>query len=432
MLLRNLIKTCKLGNHLVKIIGVALILTYALFGHSGAFALTDAEKIAQLRAEIEKLQEQEVVYRGTIAQTQAQAATLKNQISGLQNQILQLQIQVQLTGKKIDQTSIELGNVEDSISVTQQKINAEKDTISQLLLFLNREENTNLLSILIKSASISDYFSQAQHALSINSTLLDKVTSLQKAEDELNMQKGELEAKKQDLRSLKSQQDAQKNSLAVVKADKNSLLAVTKGEEAKYQKLLTAAQIQEANFFNQLRELETRVIQGGLYIVHVTASSLPKKGTKLFSWPESGYRLTQGYGCTTYARCGSTRGAYGGSPHNGIDIAAGFSSPIRAIGAGEIIANGRNDGWGNWVAIQHPDQYNLVSIYAHMSALSFLQVGTKVTEGQTIGFEGNTGNARGSHLHLSLYKNFFTYVNEKKNQLYFNYFEGTVNPLDYL
>ncbi len=68
-----------------------------------------------------------------------------------------------------------------------------------------------------------------------------------------------------------------------------------------------------------------------------------------------------------------------------------------------------------------------------MSSLSFLRVGTEVKAGDVIGYEGATGNASGSHLHLSIYKDFFTYISDKKSgQLYFNYFEGTVNPLDYL
>ena len=95
-----------------------------------------------------------------------------------------------------------------------------------------------------------------------------------------------------------------------------------------------------------------------------------------------------------------------------------------------MIANGKNDGWGNWVAIKHPP-YDLVSIYGHLSAFEFLRVGTQVTTGQTIGYEGSTGFSTGSHVHLSLYKEFFTYVKEDKGQLYFNY-DNTINPKDYL
>jgi murein DD-endopeptidase MepM/ murein hydrolase activator NlpD len=221
--------------------------------------------------------------------------------------------------------------------------------------------------------------------------------------------------------------------LAGVKADTNNLLVATKGQEAQYQKLLVQIQQQESDFFNQLQELENKVIKGGLYIVHITATSpLPKKGTNLFTAPETNSRITQGYGCTSYARCGNKRGPYSGSPHNGIDWASGLGTPIKAIGDGEIIADGIGDpGWGNWVAIRHPSRYNLVSLYAHMSSLVFLPVGTQVKAGQIIGFEGATGKVTGSHLHLSLYKDFFTYVNAT-GVLYFNYFEGTINPLDYI
>jgi murein DD-endopeptidase MepM/ murein hydrolase activator NlpD len=109
-------------------------------------------------------------------------------------------------------------------------------------------------------------------------------------------------------------------------------------------------------------------------------------------------------------------------------MSAGYGTPIKAIGDGKIVANGTNSGWGNWVAIQHTN--NMVSVYGHMSSLSFLKVGTQVTTGTVIGYEGNTGNATGSHLHLSLYREFFTYL--KGNDLYFNYFEGSLNPADYL
>ncbi len=407
---------------------------FFVFGNHLASAQTEQEKIDQLKIQIQQLEEQAEQYRGTIAQTQAQANTLKTQIQNLQNQINAINTEIKLTGKKIDKTQIEIVGVQGNISDTQKKIDYQKSTIGQLLLYLAKRDNETLVGILMKSANLSDYFNQEQYAMTVNSSLLSLVDDLKQTQEDLTNQKNDLENKKSNLQTLHQQESAQKTSLSGVQADKNQLLTVTKGQEAQYQKILISIEQQESDFFNQLRELETHIIQGGLYIVHINASSnLPKKEKGLFAWPESGYRITQSYGCTTYARCGRSRGPYGGAPHNGIDIAAGYGQSIKAVADGEIIANGKNDGWGNWVAIRHPDKYNLVSVYAHMSALSFLQVGTQVTAGQTIGYEGNTGKVTGSHLHLSLYSDFFTYVSDKSGgQLYFNYFEGTVNPLNYL
>ena len=416
-------------------IGIFVILASCfLLPASISHADVNQDKINQLRTQIQVLEEQAQQLRGTIAQTQVQGNTLKAQIKNLQNQINAINAEILLTGKKIDKTQVEIVGVEGNIVTTQEKIDYQKSTIGELLLYLAKRDNETLVGVLMKNASLSDYFNQEQYALTVNSSLLNLVEDLNKDHKDLTNQKNDLEDKKKSLQTLKQQENVQKASLAGVQQDKNQLLAVTKGQEAQYQKLLIATEQQESVFFNQLRELETHVIQGGLYIVHVTAdSNLPKKQKGLLSWPESGYRITQGYGCTTYAKCGKSRGPYGGAPHNGIDIAAGYGSPIKAIADGEIIANGKNDGWGNWVAIKHPTKFNLVSIYSHMSALSFLQVGTQVTASQVIGYEGNTGAATGSHLHLSVYKDFFTYVSDKKGgQLYFNYFEGTVNPLNFL
>jgi len=407
---------------------------FFVFGIYFASAETEQEKINRLKIQIQQLEEQAQQYRGTIAQTQAQANTLKTQIQNLQNQINAINTEIKLTGAKINKTQVEIVEVQDDISIAQEKINYQKSTIGQLLLYLAKRDNETLVGVLMKSASLSDYFNQEQYALTVNMNLISLIDDLKQTQKELADQKNQLENKKNDLQALHQQESAQKTSLTGVKADKNQLLAATKGQEAQYQKILTSIEQQESAFFTQLRELETHVIQGGLYIVHVSATGgLPTKQKGLFSWPESEYRITQSYGCTTYARCGRSRGPYGGAPHNGLDIAAGYGQPIKAIAEGEIIANGKNDGWGNWVAIRHPDKYNLVSVYAHMSALSFLQVGTPIKTGQVIGYEGNTGKVTGSHLHLSIYKDFFTYVSDKKGgQLYFNYFEGSLNPLNFL
>lgn len=411
-------------------IAIAVLAGMCAAGFS--YADTNAEKIAQLQQQIQLLEQQKKELQGSIADTDARAKTLNAEIQNLKNQIATLQVKIQLTGKKIDQTAIQITDVKGDIATTEEKIDYQKSSIGGLLQYLHERDNETLVGILMKNPSLSDYFDQEEYALAVNNKLVGLVDGLKKTETELNGQKQNLEVKKTDLESLKQELAAQKNSVTQVQQDKANILKVTKGQEAAYQKMLVDVENKESLFFSQLRELETQIIQGGLYIVHVTASGLPSKQKGLLAWPESEYRITQGYGCTSYARCGRTRGPYAGAPHNGIDMAAGFGSSIRAAAAGQIIANGRNDGWGNWVAIQHPDKYNLVSVYAHMSALSFLQVGTSVTAGQVIGYEGNTGAATGSHLHLSLYKDFFTYVKEKNGQLYFNYFEGSVNPLNYL
>ena len=85
--------------------------------------------------------------------------------------------------------------------------------------------------------------------------------------------------------------------------------------------------------------------------------------------------------------------------HTGIDLLAGFGTPIVAAAGGKVTATGYADYFGMRVAIT--DSYGLVEIYAHMS-LASTTVGQFIQQGQTLGFVGSTGLSIGAHLHLQL------------------------------
>ena len=388
------------------------------------------ERIAQLRQEIERLEQQAEIYRQNIAREQANADSLNREISILQNQINNLKTQINITVKKINNASFEIDNVNGEIYTTQGRIEYQKSGIGELLLDLYRQDRESLLVAVMKNENISDFLNRIQQTVNLGENLLGLVTDLRSTKNAYENHKSTLENKKQELVNLNRQQNSQKLSLGGTQKEKDNLLKITKGQEAQYQKLLEEIELKQSLFFTEMKELETKIIQGGLYILRVKAKSLPKKGTKLFQWPEDDYWITQGYGCTSYARCGRRRAPYGGAIHNGVDMTSGYGSPVKSIGGGEVIANGKNDGWGNWVAIKHPP-YDLVSIYGHLSAFEFVRVGSQVKIGDIIGYEGTTGFSTGSHVHLSIYKEFFTYIKENNGQLYFNY-DNTINPKDYL
>ncbi len=84
--------------------------------------------------------------------------------------------------------------------------------------------------------------------------------------------------------------------------------------------------------------------------------------------------------------------------HKGVDFAAALGTPIRASGDGVIDFAGVQGGYGNFVLIKHWADYS--TAYAHMSRFApGIRRGTKVTQGQVIGYVGSTGWSTGAHLH---------------------------------
>lgn len=91
-------------------------------------------------------------------------------------------------------------------------------------------------------------------------------------------------------------------------------------------------------------------------------------------------------------------------PHRGIDYAAPRNTPILAAGDGRVTTASRNKANGNYVVIQHGEQF--VTKYLHMSKFGKnIKRGAKVRQGQTIGYVGATGWATGPHLHYEFLVN---------------------------
>lgn len=84
--------------------------------------------------------------------------------------------------------------------------------------------------------------------------------------------------------------------------------------------------------------------------------------------------------------------------HKGVDYAAPQGTPVKAAGDGKVIFRGRKGGYGNTVILQHGG--NITTLYAHLSGFAKnAGNGTRVRQGQTIGFVGSTGLATAAHLH---------------------------------
>jgi len=90
--------------------------------------------------------------------------------------------------------------------------------------------------------------------------------------------------------------------------------------------------------------------------------------------------------------------------HKGTDYAAPRGTPIRAAGDGRVVFAGRKGGYGNTVIIKHGQTYQ--TLYAHMNQFRRgVRSGSKVKQGQTIGYVGSSGLATGPHLHYEFHVN---------------------------
>lgn len=99
-------------------------------------------------------------------------------------------------------------------------------------------------------------------------------------------------------------------------------------------------------------------------------------------------------------------------PHQGVDYAAPSGTPVKAVGDGVVTRAGWGKGFGNMVVLKHSG--GLESMYSHLSGFaSGTKQGTRVRQGQVIGYVGATGYATGPHLDFRLKQN-GKYINPSK------------------
>ena len=116
-----------------------------------------------------------------------------------------------------------------------------------------------------------------------------------------------------------------------------------------------------------------------------------------FVCPIQGAKIIQKFGPTSFA----LEPSYGGYLHfhTGVDIIAGYGTPILAAAGGTVTGVGYLGDFGFRVEVT--DSYGFVEIYAHMETGTVI-LGQYVQQGDRVGLVGSTGLSIGAHLHLQL------------------------------
>lgn len=115
----------------------------------------------------------------------------------------------------------------------------------------------------------------------------------------------------------------------------------------------------------------------------------------LLRTPIDGARLSSRFGRRRHPILGYNR------MHRGVDFAASRGTPIYAAGDGRIVRRGRHGAYGRYVRIRHNAEF--ATAYGHMNGYKKgLKVGSRVKQGQVIGYVGSSGRSTGPHLHYEV------------------------------
>lgn len=378
----------------------------------------------------------------TIDEVQNRQEELKQENEDLQAKIdalkedeeAALAYQEELTGKideneqKIDQARATIeemnGKIQElqaRLDLSEEKYQGTIDAFKERLkaLYVSGGSSLGTLEILLDSESLSEFFTR-QELVEVmaqrDQSMLDQLDAYM---EETQGDREELVAAQQEVADSKKAIEAAQDELEVLYEENDLLVASLEGQQAQAQEQIAANEAEDAELQAQLEALiaernrqEEEKRQQALQNQQAQnggsdggeGATQPSGGTGVepvtpglqsgFSpiWPLPGV----GVGSIT----GHFGDMYFNGPHNGLDIGAGYGTPIVAAQAGEVISAQYHWSWGNNVLIWHNETFS--TRYAHMSSIA-VSAGQYVEQGQIIGYVGSTGESFGNHLHFEVY-----------------------------
>ncbi|MFA4999461.1 MAG: peptidoglycan DD-metalloendopeptidase family protein [Parcubacteria group bacterium] len=348
-------------------------------------------KIEAKSKELETLQSQINETQGKLDVISSQSKSLSREIQSTEYTIKNLELNIRGSEVNIDKLSLELQNLGIQLSDTEKMIGEKKSSIAVTIREINQKEKVGILETFLASQSLTDSVTELSDLDKLQASLSDDIVSLRNLSSLLGENIKETDSKKNNLENEQLNLKSRKAIVEDQKSYKETILKETKNQESAYQKQLSDLEKKQESINEEIESLEAALRK------NFNAALAPGRGyLKIPFWGT--HPLTQQYGATDFART-----AYKTGFHNGIDYGMTIGTPILAAADGKVFVIGDNGRYqyGKFIVIKHDN--NFFTLYAHLSRQA-VSVGQSVTQGEIIGYSGNTGYATGPHLHFGVYQ----------------------------
>ncbi|MDD6090295.1 MAG: peptidoglycan DD-metalloendopeptidase family protein [Candidatus Limivicinus sp.] len=367
----------------------------------GAYAVTQAE-IDALKEERDAIRAQRQEKQAIVEQLEADKASVVEQKRAMDERNMYTLQQIQLNSDEIALYDEMIADKEKEL------VEAERLEKEQLDRYRSRvramEENGSLgyLALILKTTSLGELLTAMDdigEIMESDKELEDAYIAARKNTEEVKAEyeeyRADINAKQDVLRAEQAELEKDiEEAINLILDIQNNL----EERQAEYDEIMAAEDAANANIDKLVAELEAQrraeqANNGG----GSSGAGSGANSTGSFIWPVASYvYVSSRFGQRVHPITGEIKN------HTGIDIASNQGTTIYAADGGTITLAAWNGGYGNCVMIDHGNGY--VTLYGHMSSIAVSQ-GQTVSQGDTIGYVGSTGNSTGPHLHFEVLKN---------------------------
>ncbi len=347
------------------------------------------ERLNQTEDKLAEANDKKGVLSQEIAGLSSRISEYEAQVSALRAEERAAELRLAAKQAELDQAEADVVEAYRELKILAARLKRSLDILGDRLVAIYQSGSTDVADLVLTSADYGELIEQSEYLEQIQNQDETIVTRVRDLRDQQQATVLKLKEAKETIESARDSIAAEEQNLAIarqaVESQQGELMAARGQRRATLSKVdERVGQLEDIQADLQAKIQEQIAAASGLSPLPAGPMSAPSAAGLI--WPLDGL-LTSGFGYRW------------GRMHEGIDIAVAEGTPIRAASDGTVILASYNGGYGNYTCIDHGS--GLSTCYAHQSAFGVTS-GQQVSQGQVIGYSGNTGSSTGPHLHFEV------------------------------
>ena len=382
--------------------GIALVLSAVML--LGTLPISaSAASSAEIQKQINALKSQNAEIQKQIDAAQGQYDANYSDMEAMAAEKIAIDQELTLINSKIEITNQEIQAYGQLIADTQEELEAAREELRTLsdahrerVRVMEEEGKISYWEVLFQANSFTDLLDRINMVEEINAADRRRMEQMRIAADIVTATQMNLESGKAELEIVRQQLSEDEQLLAEKQTQYDSILLELEKKSEEYAILVAESELLQEELMQEIaaKEVELKEAKHDEYLRQLALKGDNPPSNATWITPVSGFRLTSAFGMRKHPVLKVNR------MHNGVDMACAAGTPIYATRAGTVTtASYQANGAGNYVSINHLDGFS--SIYMHMTHY-VVSKGQSVSQGQLIGYVGNTGISTGDHLHFGV------------------------------
>ncbi|EKD59007.1 MAG: peptidase M23 [uncultured bacterium] len=231
------------------------------------------EEADETQKKIEELQKKAEIYREIIDIKRKQSSTLSNQLSMTDTNIQEVQSQIDASTQQINDYNKQIIRLGSQIKEKESIIKNQKKILANLMQFYWESTQRSPISSYLSDGNFASFLVTKDQMSQTGDKIKNLVESVTDLKTDLESQSAELDKKKTEIVNAHQKLQDQNEDLQSVKDQREDLLAQTKGEEARYAKMLARVEEQKQELLN----LDQLFLSGNFSVEGLSAADFIKK-----------------------------------------------------------------------------------------------------------------------------------------------------------